>query len=359
MIKISAIIASLAVGSTCAWYKPAVDTTWHIQFTGSKIDMGNPAKAYDIDGFNITTSDLATLKREGHRVICYFSAGSIESYVPDAQSFPEIVRGNVMDGWPDERWLDIRRLDVLEPLMSKRASLAKSKGCDAIDWDNVDGYTNDSGFPLTGADQVRYNLMLSRITHARDMAVGLKNDLDQIAVLVSAFDFAVNEQCVQYNECKALLPFIKAGKPVFGIEYSGMGNANVKRVCGVANGLGFRTVMKGMNLGAAGVPCWSQSSSSSSSSLRSTSSTSSSRSTTTLPTISSTVANKVTSVKSSSALKTAKATNLASTSLPKGTTPPITTRTVQGLGSTTNTAQFHARLTPRSSISTTTTVKNL
>ena len=209
---IAALIASLSIGSTCAWYTPAVDTTWHIQYSGSKIDTRNPAKAYDIDGFNITAFDLAALKGEGHQVICYFSAGSIESYVSDAGSFPERVRGKVLTGWPNERWLDIRRLDVLEPIMSTRATLAKEKGCDAIDWDNVDGYTNDSGFPLTGADQIRYNLMLSRITHARDMAVGLKNDLDQVSILVSEFDFAVNEQCVQHNECKALLPFIMAGK---------------------------------------------------------------------------------------------------------------------------------------------------
>ncbi|CAM5461747.1 Glycoside-hydrolase family GH114 TIM-barrel domain-containing protein OS=Streptomyces albaduncus OX=68172 GN=FHS32_003323 PE=4 SV=1 [Streptomyces griseoloalbus] len=38
------------------------------------------------------------------------------------------------------------------------------------------------------------------------MAVGLKNDLDQIRGLVGDFDFAVNEQCAQYGECDRTHP---------------------------------------------------------------------------------------------------------------------------------------------------------
>lgn len=51
------------------------------------------------------------------------------------------------------------------------------------------------------------------------MSVGLKNDLDQIPELVDDFDFAVNEQCAQYDECADLTPFIEAGKAVFHVEY--------------------------------------------------------------------------------------------------------------------------------------------
>ena len=41
------------------------------------------------------------------------------------------------------------------------------------------------------------------------MSVGLKNDLDQVPELVADFDFAVNEQCFQYEECDRLAPFIR------------------------------------------------------------------------------------------------------------------------------------------------------
>ncbi|CCG84409.1 protein of unknown function [Taphrina deformans PYCC 5710] len=123
-----------------AWYRPAVDTTWAIQYSGTYLDVSNPATVYDIDGFNATANLISGLHGAGHRVICYFSAGSIESYTPDAKQFPASVAGKVLDGWPDEKWLDVRQLSILRPLMLNRAQIAKDKGCDGLDWDNVDGY---------------------------------------------------------------------------------------------------------------------------------------------------------------------------------------------------------------------------
>jgi len=103
--------------------------------------------------------------------------------------------------------------------MTQRAQRAKQAGYDAIDWDNVDGYENPTGFPLTYAQQISYNKMLATITHNLGMAVGLKNDIDQIPDLVNYYDFAVNEQCQQYSECQNLAYFTRAGKPVVGLEY--------------------------------------------------------------------------------------------------------------------------------------------
>ncbi len=38
--------------------------------------------------------------------------------------------------------------------------------------------------------------------------------------LEPVFDFAVNEQCHEYDECEAMRPFVGAGKPVFNAEYT-------------------------------------------------------------------------------------------------------------------------------------------
>lgn len=46
--------------------------------------------------------------------------------------------------------------------------------------DNVDGYADDSGFPLTGADQLRFNRWVASRAHERGLGVALKNDLDQV-----------------------------------------------------------------------------------------------------------------------------------------------------------------------------------
>ncbi len=38
--------------------------------------------------------------------------------------------------------------------MEARLGLATRKGCDGVDLDNVNGYDNDTGFPLTYDDQI-------------------------------------------------------------------------------------------------------------------------------------------------------------------------------------------------------------
>ena len=110
-----------------------------------------------------------------------------------------------------EWWLDIRRLDILGPIMAARLDLAKSKNCDGVEPDNIDVYTqaNSGGFKISYQDQITYNTWLAREAHARDLSIGLKNDVDQVRDLVSHFDWALNEQCYQYNECDTLLPFIR------------------------------------------------------------------------------------------------------------------------------------------------------
>jgi hypothetical protein len=52
------------------------------------------------------------------------------------------------------------------------------------------------------------------------LSIALKNDLDQLNDLVGDFDFAVNEQCHEFNECGGYQVFIASGKPVFNAEYA-------------------------------------------------------------------------------------------------------------------------------------------
>ena len=52
--------------------------------------------------------------------------------------------------WPDERWLDTRSGNVRE-IMRGRLQLARDKGCDGVEPDNVDGFDNNNGLGLTAA----------------------------------------------------------------------------------------------------------------------------------------------------------------------------------------------------------------
>lgn len=211
---VTAKFKSLPAGS---WYKPAVDTTWQWQLLGT-VNTGYDVDLYDIDLFDTPVSAISSLKAAGKKVICYFSAGSWEDWRSDADSFQGSDLGNTLDGWPDERWVDIRS-ESLRQIIKERLDLAVQKGCDGVEPDNVDGYLNNPGFDFTAADQLDFNIFLATEAHQRNLSVGLKNDLDQIGDLVEYFDFSVNEQCHEFDECDALLPFIEAGKPVFNAEY--------------------------------------------------------------------------------------------------------------------------------------------
>jgi hypothetical protein len=147
------------------------------------------------------------------------SAGSYESWRPDASAYPAVVlgRGN---GWPGEKWVDIRRLDVLVPILDARVGACAAAGFDAVEFDNVDGAFNRTGFTLSAADQVRFNRALADLAHGHGLSVGLKNDLAQLTPLFAWFDFAINEQCSQYAECSLYDPWTDAGKHVVQVEYS-------------------------------------------------------------------------------------------------------------------------------------------
>ena len=129
--------------------------------------------------------------------------------------------------------------------------MCRRKGFDGVEADNVDGYTQDSGFPLTADDQLRFNRWSPTLAHERSMTIGLKNDLDQVAALVGDFDFAVNESCVEYRECEALTPFTAQGKPVLHVEY----DLDTNAFCPVTERLGFRSIRKPLDLNAPVEPC--------------------------------------------------------------------------------------------------------
>jgi len=224
-------------------WRPAPGTSWQWQLQGT-IDTSVDAEVFDVDLVDVPTSVIEELHGLGRKVICYFSAGSYEPWRPDADDFPEAVKGRKMDGW-DESWLDVRRIDLLRPVMEGRLDLAVDKGCDAVEPDNVDGYANDTGFDLAYHDQIAYNTFLAAEAHARGLSIALKNDVEQVSDLVDVFDFAVNEECFSWSECEALVPFVQAGKAVFGVEYA----LSTSEFCRGANRLDFDFLRKDLDLG--------------------------------------------------------------------------------------------------------------
>jgi hypothetical protein len=241
------VIAVLAVGSSAAdakrWLPKPTVAAWQWQLQG-KIDTSIPAPVYEVDGFETPARTVAKLHRQGRKAICYLDVGAWETYRPDADRFPKRVLGKVYFGYPDERWLDIRRIDLLAPVLRDRFDLCARKGFDAVEPDNLAGYENETGFPLSGRDQLRFNRWVAREVHRRGMSVALKNDPAQVERLVGDFDFAVVEECFAYDECGMFSPFVEAGKAVFVAEYE----KPLASICDEAEELRFSVIRKDYDL---------------------------------------------------------------------------------------------------------------
>ena len=206
------------------WWKPSSSPTaptW-------QIILGTPAKtpdlnkdAYDFDMFDGRAAIAAVKKADPtKKIICYFSAGSSETWRCDNACFKAADQGGRLCSWPGERWLNTKSANVRNVTLA-RLDVAKSLGCDAVDPDNMDPYDNGSenDLKLTEADAVDYFNFIADAAHARNMAVGLKNAASIADRVMSKVDFSVNEECLGQGNCEDFQTFITNKKPVFNIEY--------------------------------------------------------------------------------------------------------------------------------------------
>jgi hypothetical protein len=250
---------SAAIGSNAAlpepepcegcWI-PEMKTSWQIQFAG-RLDTSFDVEMYEVDMFDTSREVVSDLHAEGRRVVCYINAGSWERWRPDADEFPKAVLGKNLDGWPGERWIDIRRMRVIKPLFRDRIELCQAKGFDSLEFDNVNGFQNRTGFPLRGADQLEFNAWLANAAHENGLSVALKNDGAQAGELVDYFDWALVEQCFQYDECGDYDVFVESGKPVMEIEYK----LERRQFCERASARRFNALRKHRDLDAWRKPC--------------------------------------------------------------------------------------------------------
>jgi hypothetical protein len=222
---------------------------WQYQLDG-RVIPSTAADVWDVDGADTPTRVVGRLRRRGGYAICYFSAGTYEQWRRDRARFPRSALGKP-NGWPGERWLDIRRLGALAPIMRARLEVCRAKGFDAVEADNVDGYSNDTGFAISAREQLRYNRWLARTAHRRGLAIGLKNDLEQAPALVGAFDFAVVEECIERAECAMTGAFTRRGKPVFDVEY----RVSRAQACNVGRAARLNVLVQTTRLDRPGVPC--------------------------------------------------------------------------------------------------------
>jgi hypothetical protein len=207
------------------------------------IDILQDGKCYSPQDYSVLNyAAVRALHVRGAKVIGYIDVGTAETWRPD---FPELqafdqscdgcLFGDPLSNYPDEYWLNINT-DVtginpntgrvqsaqrfLLDEMLARLKEAKLIGVDAVEFDDVDAWQNRTGLSISAETQLQYNSRLANLAHQLGLSVGLKNDLDQARALQPYFDFAINEECWDYSECRALKAWPSVyGKAVFNVEY--------------------------------------------------------------------------------------------------------------------------------------------
>jgi len=257
-----------ATGPTGSWWVPngSVPQPWqwelgHPLSLTSTADLGTAATTYtgaaapaptiyDVDGFDNTAATVAGLHARGAHVICYLSVGTYENWRPDAATFPAGLLGSG-NGWPGEQWLNVSPAGPyyaqLQAIMAARLQMCQSKGFDAVEFDNMDGSENSTGFSISNAQNNQYVEWLAATAHSLGLAAFQKNYVDQSTVLQPSLDGAIDEQCFQYSECSALQPYLTAHKPVLEAEYT----SNPSSYCPTANLDNINAVRFDLNLDAA------------------------------------------------------------------------------------------------------------
>ena len=141
------------------------------------------------------------------RTVCYLDL-AWEDYRPDATpgtDFPAAALGNIYFGFPEERWVDLRQLDALKPMLRERVAMCARKGFDAVELDDIDSFDPPSttGFHLTPGDAQNFLAYAFNLIHQAGMTALWKNSPYLSWWGRQYADGAVVEECYVDHACFA------------------------------------------------------------------------------------------------------------------------------------------------------------
>jgi hypothetical protein len=261
---------------TGAYPAPGSANIWDTDmFTDSNTDGGVPTGPSPV---------VQALHAAGKYSICYVEAGAQQAE-PDASSFAAAdytngsnTKTTQMQGYSGEYWYDLRGFanyvagqpsTLTGAAVNIAAGLGQRiKGCategqNALEPDDLDGYTNKSqtgaaggGWGLTQSDSAGFERWLAYTAHSDGLAIFQKNDTDNIGAAQPLFDGAITEECNYYSDpCSEWAPYYKAGKPVLNAEYTQDGETT-SRFCSADTSAGITGALFDVNLdGSSYQPC--------------------------------------------------------------------------------------------------------
>jgi hypothetical protein len=236
---VSLILAAVAIASLAGCTGTFTEDGPVVQVSAPKITPLPTGTTFDYQlgggytppaGTAIVTRDSTDTPLAGLYNICYINAFQTQS--EDKKTWltkhPALVLRSasgkpIFDaGWPDEMILDVStaaKRKAIAAIQDKTIDLCRSKGFDAVEFDNLDSYSRSHKHFTLSANIAEAEL-LTAYAHADGLAAGQKNttELGSKGKTVIGFDFAVAEECYRYDECAAYTSVY--GASVLDIEYT-------------------------------------------------------------------------------------------------------------------------------------------
>ena len=164
-------------------------------YTDPDVHWQRQSSLVALDPFVVTAGAVTQMRAQGRHVVCRLSPGLWEPRRPDAGRFDPVVLGSVVAAAErasaGARWVDVRRWDLIGPVLVDRLTLCRAKGFDGVVADHVDGYAHGTGFPLRLEDQRAFNRAFAAAARRAGLRVGLVADAPTAAYLGAEFDFVV------------------------------------------------------------------------------------------------------------------------------------------------------------------------
>lgn len=254
MFRYLPALLGLAAMPACA--DPALFSnglSWDWQLS-EPFNLNAAVQVLDLDPDSLGRGDIAELRARGVLTICYVSIGTLVDWRGDVAAFPRQVIGKAYVEWQGERFVDIRQTDILLPLMQARFADCADKGYDAVEPDNMDVYTNESGFQISADQTVAYVTALAEIAHRLGLAIGQKNVPELTDALEPVLDFVITESCLADGWCDQVAAYADHGKAIFAAEYE-VPQADQAAQCTAAATAGMWLIFKQFDLDARGSRC--------------------------------------------------------------------------------------------------------
>ena len=254
----SMISAAALIGSACGSAQavsvtlPPVNGQFDYQIGGTYAPLASVA---------IVDRDRSAPAVSGKYNICYVNAFQTQ---PNEASFwtgshSDLLLKNskgayVIDpDWPDEYILDTSttaKRNAIAGIVNGWIDGCASAGYQAIEPDNLDSWTRSKNL-LTKANNVSLATLLASHAHAKGLAIAQKNtaDLGSTGKSTVKFDFAIAEECQEYDECGDYTDVY--GNNVIEIEYTDNPRSAYTQAC-AAQGKTISVILRDRDVVAKG-----------------------------------------------------------------------------------------------------------